>query len=319
MAHLTPAQFSDKWIPLLANNVFQLIDGTRLGQFITDITDSFADAAALRAPTVPDYDAAEVYAVGNLVLAGLPKRFYRAKVPGLLPAPTPGQETTEWLPVDEPLSPLLPYRELPVGQAQQLGSSGKLEPGTLYRLTGRQAASGQALDDVLALAVTRHQLASDAAYEVGLDAQQQEYLLPVSYELATDATSARAAVDAYTKAVSDARYVQATEQAAGYAYAPAEARDAVTTIDIAGRYVAHLELSLRANTTLEFLNVPNGYQGAIKVTNVMTGPVSCALPKGSFGPKNYYPTLAAGEIRMLGIMKAGSTLCINSQPYFEVK
>lgn len=292
----------------------------RPAHFRAFAADILATFVAQLAPNVPEYDPNYFYPEAYLVTYQGP--FYRARQEGFLPAPTPGQETAEWRPAQKPLPATLPYRELPVGQGQALGSSGALEPGTLYRLTGRQDAGGQPLDDVLAQAVTRQQLAGDTAYVVGLDAQQQEYLLPVSYELATDTTSARGAggaVDAYTKTESDDRFVQAEELAENYAYAPAEATTAVTTFDIAGRFLAHLELNLRADTTLSLVNVPNGYQGAIKVTNVQTGPVSCALPKGSFGPKNYYPVLAAGEVRMLGIMQAGSTLCINSQPYFEVK
>ncbi len=192
MAQLTPAQFSTKWIPLLANNVFQEIDGPRLGELITDIKDSFADAAALRVPTAPDYDPDTVYAQGNLVLYGQPKRWFEARVAGLLPAPVPGQETTEWQPIAPPLSPLLPYREMSVGQAQDYASEGSLQPGTLYRLSGRVDDNGSALDDVLAVAMSRHYLAGADAYVAGTDAQtREEYLHPVSYDLATDATSAR--------------------------------------------------------------------------------------------------------------------------------
>jgi hypothetical protein len=63
---------------------------------------------------------------------------------------------------------------------------------------------------VLVGAVSRYHVAEAAAYAVGLDPQtQQEYLLPISYELATDTTSPRmggpgGVVDAYTKDEADA-------------------------------------------------------------------------------------------------------------------
>jgi hypothetical protein len=206
MAVLSKQEFTDKWGSKFADNTIQDITEAVLRDFRQDIADSFADVSALRAPTAPDYDAGALYGRGSLVLFGLPKRFYQAKVPGLLPAPTPGQETTEWLPVAAPLSPLLPYREMPVLQGQDYSSDGLLEPSKLYRFTNRVEASGGALADVLVVAVSRQQVGGADAYTIGLDPQtRQEYLLPVSYELATDTTAPRAGGvgDAYTKAEAD--------------------------------------------------------------------------------------------------------------------
>jgi hypothetical protein len=203
MAVLSKQEFTDKWGSKFAENTIQDITEAVLREFRQDIADSFADVSALRAPTAPDYDASAIYGRGSLVLFGLPKRFYQAKVPGLLPAPTPGQETTEWLPVAAPLSPLLPYREMPVRQGQDYSSDGLLEPSKLYRFTDRVDANGDALDDVLVVALSRHKVNEADAYTIGIDPQtRQEYLVPVAYELATDTTAPRAA-GGYTEAQVD--------------------------------------------------------------------------------------------------------------------
>jgi len=193
MAVLSKQEFKEKWGGKFADNTIQDIDEAMLRDFRQDIADTFAHVGAISAPTAPDYDSGAIYAKGALVLFGLPnKLFYQAKVPGLLPTPTPVEETAEWLPVAPPLSPLLPYREMPVLQAQDYSSNGLLEPSTLYRLTGRVDAAGAALDDVLVAAVSRHQVAGADAYAIHIDPQtRQEQLLAVSYELATDITSPR--------------------------------------------------------------------------------------------------------------------------------
>jgi hypothetical protein len=170
--------------------------------FAEDIRATFVPQVA---PNVPEYDPNFFYPAGYLVVfAG---RYYRSQQAGVLPEPTPGQETAEWTPALLPLSPVLPYRELSVQQGQDFGSDGLLEPSKLYRLTGRvEASTGDALADVLVVAVSRHSVAGADAYTIGIDPQtREEFVLPVAYELATDTTAPRAGGggDAYTKAEAD--------------------------------------------------------------------------------------------------------------------
>jgi hypothetical protein len=210
MAVLSKQEFKDKWARKFADNTIQDVDEAMLRDFRQDIADSFADVAAISAPTAPDYDAGAIYPKGAVVLFGQPnKLFYQAQLPGLLPEPTPGVETAEWLPVAKPLSPLLPYLEMSAQQGRDFGSDGLLAPSTLYRFTGRVDAQGAALDDVLVVAVSRHQVAGADAYTIGLDPQtRQEYLEPVSYDLLNDETAPRAAGGGggagYTKDEADA-------------------------------------------------------------------------------------------------------------------
>jgi hypothetical protein len=208
MAVLSKQEFRDKWGDKFADNTIQDITEAVLRDFRQDIADVFADVGAISAPTAPDYDAGAIYGQKALVLFGLPKRFYQAKVPGLLPAPTPGVETAAWLPVADPLSPLLPYREMSAQQGRDFSSDGLLEPSKLYRLIDRvDASTGEALDDVLVVALSRHKVNEADAYTIGLDPQtREEYLVAVSYDLLTDTTAPRAAGGAsgYTEAEVDA-------------------------------------------------------------------------------------------------------------------
>jgi hypothetical protein len=187
-----------------ADNELMKIRPAHFRAFAADIRATFV---AQVAPNVPEYDPNYFYPAAYLVVfEGL---FYRTKVEGFLPAPTPGQESAEWTPALMPLSPVLPYRELSVQQGQDFGSDGLLEPSKLYRFTGRVDADGAALDDVLVVAVSRHSVAGADAYTIGLDPQtREEQLTAVSYELATDTTSPRTGGgggvrDAYTKAEAD--------------------------------------------------------------------------------------------------------------------
>jgi hypothetical protein len=208
MAVLSKQEFRDKWEGKFADNTIQNVDEAMLRDLRLDIADTFVDVAAISAPTAPDYDAGAIYAKGAVVLFGQPnKLFYQAKLPGLLPAPTPGVETAEWLPVARPLSPLLPYRELSAQQGRDFASDGLLEPSMLYRFTERVNANGDPLDDVLVAAVSRQSVAGADAYAIGIDPQtRQEYLLAVSYDLLADITSPRtgAGVGGYTEAEVDA-------------------------------------------------------------------------------------------------------------------
>jgi hypothetical protein len=52
MAKLNNKEFYDKWVPLLADNVFQEIDGARFEQLLADLRDSFASTADLSAQPV---------------------------------------------------------------------------------------------------------------------------------------------------------------------------------------------------------------------------------------------------------------------------
>jgi hypothetical protein len=187
-----------------ADNELMKIRPAHFRAFAADIRATFV---AQVAPNVPEYDPNYFYPAAYLIVfAGL---FYRTKVEGFLPAPTPGQESAEWTPALMPLSPVLPYRELSVQQGQDFGSDGLLEPSKLYRFTGRVDADGAALDDVLVVAVSRHHVAGADAYTIGLDLQtREEQLAAVSYELATDTTSPRTGGgggvgDAYTKTEAD--------------------------------------------------------------------------------------------------------------------
>jgi len=172
--------------------------------FAEDIRATFVPQVA---PNVPEYDPNFFYPESYLVVfQGL---YYRSRLAGVLPEPTPGQETADWTPALMPLSPVLPYREMSVQQGQDFSSDGLLEPSKLYRLTGRVDANGDPLADVLVVAVSRHSVAGADAYTIGIDIQtREEFVLPVAYELTTDTTMPRAAgaggaVDAYTKAEAD--------------------------------------------------------------------------------------------------------------------
>jgi hypothetical protein len=186
---LTPAQLKQRTDDRFPDNDFLFITPK---SFRDQGDDMLATFVPLAEANVPAYDPTRFYAEEYLVtFDGL---YYRAKVQGFLPAPTPGQETAEWLPDLKPLPATVPYRELTVLQAQDWASDGLLVPSTLYRLQGRVTATGDPLADVLVVAVSRHHLSEADAYTVSLDAQtRQEQVLPVSYSLATDTTGARAA------------------------------------------------------------------------------------------------------------------------------
>jgi hypothetical protein len=185
---LAPATFKQRTDDRFPDNDFLFITPK---SFRDQCDDMLATFVPLAEANVPAYDPTRFYAEQYLVtFDGL---YYRAKVQGFLPAPTPGQETAEWLPDLKPLPATVPYRELTVLQAQDWASDGLLVPSTLYRLQGRVTATGDPLADVLVVAVSRHHLSEADAYTVSLDAQtRQEQVLPVSYSLATDTTGARA-------------------------------------------------------------------------------------------------------------------------------
>jgi hypothetical protein len=201
---VTPETFQIASNQRFADNELMKIRPAYFRAFAADIRATFVPQVAAN---VPEYDPNFFYFKEYLVTFN--DLFYRTKQEGFLPAPTPGQETAEWKPTLLPLSPVLPYDELPVLQGQVLGQRGQLEPSKLYRFQGRVDAAGDALDDVLVVAVSRYKVSEADAYTLGLDPHTQaERLLPVSYDLATDTTAPRAAgpggaVDAYTKAEAD--------------------------------------------------------------------------------------------------------------------
>jgi hypothetical protein len=53
MAELTNEEFYDKWVPLLADNVFQDINGARFQELLADMRDSFASLAGQSVQPVP--------------------------------------------------------------------------------------------------------------------------------------------------------------------------------------------------------------------------------------------------------------------------
>jgi hypothetical protein len=200
---VTPETFQIASNQRFADNELMKIRPAYFRAFAADIRATFVPQVAAN---VPEYNPNFFYFKEYLVTFN--DLFYRTKQEGFLPAPTPGQETAEWKPALLPLSPVLPYDELPVLQGQVLGQRGQLEPSKLYRFQGRVDVAGDALDDVLVVAVSRYKVSEADAYTLGLDPHtQEELLLPVSYDLATDTTAPRAAgaVDAYTRDESDAR------------------------------------------------------------------------------------------------------------------
>ena len=178
---MTPETFLSTNNQRFADNQLMHIRPAHFRAFVADIKATFV---ALVAANVPRYSATTSYAVDTLVTSN--NRFFRARRAGLLAQPVPGQETADWGLEAEPLAPVLPYRTMPLGQAQDYASEGSLQPGTLYRITGRGG------DDVLAVAMTRHSLAGADAYLTGVDEQtREEYLAAVTYDLASDTTSER--------------------------------------------------------------------------------------------------------------------------------
>jgi hypothetical protein len=199
---LTPAIFQQRQDDRFADNEFLRITESSFRALAADMVATFVPLAEAN---VPAYDPTRFYAQEYLVT--FDDLYYRAKVQGFLPAPTPGVETAEWKPDRKPLPSTLPYREITAQQGRDFGRDGLLAPSTLYRFTQRvDASTGDPLDDVLVVALSRHRVAGADAYTIGINPQsREEYLLPVSYELATDTTAPRAAgpsgpVDSFTKA-----------------------------------------------------------------------------------------------------------------------
>jgi hypothetical protein len=185
MAQLTPDQFAAKWTPLLANNVFQDIDGVRLGQLVVDIKDSFGASTA--AVNVPDWIAGTFYPLGYLILRsfGGPAIFMQARKADYLPVPTDALGDANWAPALGPV----------VAGTYQMGtvlalqhSQGDWVPGRLYVLLNRLDANGDPLPDVYVRA-----LAASTLEPEGFTLDPAGLVAAVSYELGLDQASPREA------------------------------------------------------------------------------------------------------------------------------
>ncbi|MGI4760573.1 MAG: hypothetical protein ACRYF0_07705 [Janthinobacterium lividum] len=186
MPQLLPEDFADKWIPLLADNVFMNIDGPLLERLIVDIKDSFA--ASLATANVPDWLKDTYYPLGYVILhsfAGGKAFFMKAKLAGYLPVPTKAEGDDNWEPA---LSPAADNALYQVGTVAALRrEQGNWVPSRLYVLMGRvDATSGDELPDVYVRAVTTEQL-EPTGYSLDLHAIPQ---LPVAvrYDLDQDQT-----------------------------------------------------------------------------------------------------------------------------------
>ncbi len=88
------------------------------------------------------------------------------------------------------------------------------------------------------------------------------------------------------------------------------------TWDVTGKKHAAAYLSLTANTTIAPTGASDGFVGTLLIVNPQNGPLTCALPAGSYGPKNYQPSFAANERRMLTATYAAGTWYFNSAIYY---
>lgn len=196
MAHLTPDQFSAKWIPLLANNVFQDIDGVRLALLITDLKDSFAASTATA--NVPDWLKGTYYPLDYVILhpfATGPALFMKALAAGYLPVPSDPAGDASWAPA---LSPAADNALYQVGTVPALrATQGDWAPGRLYVLVNRLDAQGDPLPDVCVRALSAQQLAPSGYLVDGVTTPQG-----VSYDLATD--TAQLPAPSYTQATINA-------------------------------------------------------------------------------------------------------------------
>jgi hypothetical protein len=184
MAQLTPIQFSTKWIPLLADNVFQLINGPRLALLITDIKDSFASASTSAAPVVLPWATGTYYALGAIALFdfGSGSQPYKARQAGYLPAPTDPVQDANWQLTLWPAADNALYQTGTVAALRL--EQGAWVPNRLYILTNRVDANGGAtLPSVYIGART-----PSALYPTGYVGDSTPLATEVSYDLATDTT-----------------------------------------------------------------------------------------------------------------------------------
>ena len=209
MAQLTPDQFSEKWIPLLANNVFQDIDGPRLEQLVTDIKDSFA-ASTLTA-NVPDWAEGTYYPLGYVIshsFSGGKTLFLKALAAGYLPAPVAPVGDANWV---QALSPAADNALFQIGTVEAMRRAYvNWQTGRLYVLVERtDPDTGESLPDVYVQALSATQLEPEAWLfdESAIGAEP----VRIRYNLDRDETQP-VAVDAYTKDEADGRFGTRTTQ-----------------------------------------------------------------------------------------------------------
>lgn len=127
-----------------------------------------------------------------------------------------------------------------------------------------------------------------------------------------------APVDAYTKGQSDARFLKSTARDADYTELTPDSATAIATWAVDGKLEAQAFLNLAGATTLAIAGAANGWGGTLRLWNTSNGPLALTLPAGSFGPKNYNATLAAGERRFLAFEKVAGELFFNSGLYYPL-
>jgi hypothetical protein len=145
MAQLTKENFYKKWVPLLADNEFQNINGDRFDKFLQDLRDTFGSADPDVA-NVPFYDAAEGYVRGYVVryaLSGQGQAFYFALKAGMLPAPTGLATDTNWQLVAGPTAATALSQAVTLAQAKGLLRTKTIIPGRLYAINFGADAQGK--------------------------------------------------------------------------------------------------------------------------------------------------------------------------------
>jgi len=233
MPQLLREDFADKWIPLLADNVFMNIDGPLLERLIVDIKDSFA-ASTLTA-NVPDWVKDTYYPQGFVILHRFvpgPDIFLKANQEGYLDEPTVAVGDANWSPA---LSPAPDNALYQVGTVEALRRARvNWQTGRLYVLIGRvDPATGEALPDVYVRALSATQLEPEAWLfdESAIGAEP----VRIRYNLDRDETQP-VVVDAYTKDEANDRFgTRATQQQHAYRLGVVEgvqdARILVKTLD----------------------------------------------------------------------------------------
>ena len=200
MPQLLPYDFSAKWIPLLADNVFQNIDGPLLARFVVDIRDSFAASTAVA--NVPDWVANTYYAKDFVILYSGYQDFFKAKQAGYLPAPSDRLEDDNWEVALKPVAAEALYQQASLEAMRHARNA--WVPNRLYIVGSRvDAGTGDALPDVYVRALSSSELEPEG-YIIDATA-----LVPaparVRYDLDTDtAGPVPPAIDAYSKRESNA-------------------------------------------------------------------------------------------------------------------
>jgi hypothetical protein len=140
----------------------------------------------------------------------------------------------------------------------------------------------------------------------------------VLVDVAAGTTQAARAVDAYTKVQSDERFLKATALDPDYVELTPDPATTTATWAVSGKLEAKAFLNLAGATTLAIAGAANGWGGTLRLWNTSNGPLALTLPAGSFAPKNYNATLAAGERRFLAFEKVAGELFFNSGLYYPL-